>query len=102
MAMRTDEFTAALPVGPLVQHVRSIHSVMSLFVPETPAKEAAEHSLRSIAVYSAHQPGYPPGNVVIRAMLTNRFPAWDGSTSDLDRLLKEAAMLGVGRAQAQG
>jgi hypothetical protein len=95
MAMRTDEFTNTLPVGPLVQHVRSIHSVMSLFVPETPAKEAAEYSLRSIAVYSAHQPGYPPGNVVVRQILADRLPGWDGSVDHLNQILDD---LGVKKA----
>lgn len=58
--MRTDEFTATLPRGPLTQHIRQVHAVLIYQCSGLPgdpnALAVAEHCLREMARYTAADP----------------------------------------------
>jgi hypothetical protein len=97
--MNPQRFADSLPTGPLVGHVRSLHSTLIYQGARGDVLAVSERSLRDVAVYTAHHPTQPPGNEMIRATLVEHFPEWNGSLTDLHRILHNAVSSCSARCQ---
>lgn len=95
--MRTEEFKASLPYSPLNQHIAQVHALIEhtyqlgrAGLPMTDAKALAEHSLRSIAIFTAEPYG------VLASRGTHDYPG----VMDLPSAMK-SAVKGMGEAFAK-
>ena len=97
--MRTEEFVASLPRGPLLRHVEQVHALVAHIaacerarIPTDQAWLALEHSLREIAVYSREPeryfipPDIPEMKLDVQAVMTSAAETFRKAFKDVKKI----------------